>query len=80
MLAKVPSGCWADTLVLQGSQRDGGDSTLCLEGFGPLKIEEKILFARSDVGWVKRLSSGWCKVGDSEVAQETENQGHPEWY
>ena len=74
MLVDVPSGYWADTLVLQGGQRDGGNSVLCLEGFGPLKIEEKTLFAGSDVGprgvpgWVKRLSSRWCKVGDPEVA------------
>ena len=58
--------------------RGVGDSTLCLDSFGPLEIKEKTLFARSDFGprgvsgWVKRLSSGWRKVGDPEVAQETE--------
>ena len=86
MLVEVPGGNWADTLVLQGSQRDGGDSVLCLESLGPLEIKEKPLFAGSNIspggvsGWVKRLSSGWRKVGNSEVTQETENQCHPEWY
>ena len=66
MLAEVPSGYWADTLVLQGGQRDGGDSVLCLESFGPLEIKEKTLFVQEE-----------CLA---ELAQETENQSHPEWY
>ena len=38
MAVELPSGDWANPLVLEGCHGDGSDTSLSLQSFGPLEV------------------------------------------